>query len=379
VRSEKCCESRSEKQEARSKIGFSRNSQLATRNFPPFLLLFFGIVVGFLLFWGYKTVTTLKPDMQIPYYLTRPEPPCHLVGYEFSNFMTAPVLSNVLDFSLDDSKELFLILADKLYVVGLAAPINIAVELPKTIGNVTLESVTAVTWSPDVSKETFAIYLATSKGVFRWTISELRGELATSSDKSYTISQQFTDGFSENSKIDSLRFWGEKLYIADSGTNQLRIYNQTSGKLIHITDFSSLSQPCGKHLNIEIQTDNKSDSEYTVWISDSDNYRLVPFSPDGKCDESRIWGKQGGKIESFQGKIVPAHFAILSDGSFVISESDYPYIKQFCSDGSFECIVASDNELQMSQTKTPFVVSDKDSIYVYIPLMGKILQYTKNQ
>ena len=350
----------------------------------PYLFLFAGLTLGILSFGIYKSFSSSSQPVVIPPYITHPEAPENLVGYKFETFLSAPAqLENVRGFSLDDSGRLFLILAQKLYLVGLRTPIAAQADLPEQIDNNPIGKVTAVDWAPGIPTDTPTVYLGTSSGVFQWTVPviqpEQESELKQEPDNAAVpnLAKRFTEGFTDKSKVDAIRFWGGKLFVADSGLGQVRVYDQISGKLLQNVDLASLSPPCGNKLYIDIQRKNA--DEYVLWVADRDNSRFVPIWSDGSCNASQIWVCKNDKMKQFQGSRLPAHFVIEPSGEFIVSECAYPYVKKYRADGTFECIVAGARAFNWSKSDTPFVTAFEGQIYILAPESGLILQFSPKQ
>ena len=342
-----------------------------TLNSLWFLLV--GLGIGILAFGVFKAIFTQAPPPPVPKYIMRPEPPEEKLGYQFDSFMSTPQLETVRDFSLDPSGRLFFILDKKLHFIGLGAPITSEAEMPQKIDNDAIGTVTSADWAPGTPVDTLTVYLGTNTGVYQWIVPTSFSE--SKEDVLKDLAKKFTDGFTANSRLDAIRFWGNKLFVADSGAGELRVYDQQSGKLVQTVNLSTLDKPCGKNLNLDIHSDG-SDSDYTVWIADQDNARFVPIQPDGKFAPSRIWGQRGKTLDSFQGKIAPSHFTVEPDGSFIVAEQEYPYVKKFRPDGTFESAVAGDRTFFWSQTEKPFVASFEGRIFVLSPEKKIILQFS---
>lgn len=333
-----------------------------------------GLGIGIIAYGVFKAIFEQAPmPPTVPKYIMRPEPPEEKFGYQFETFMSTPALEAPLDFSLDPSGSLFFILDKKLHFIGLGAPVILEAEMPQQIDGADIGTVTSADWAPDIPVDSLTVYLGTNTGVYQWVVPTSQPE--PKEDVLKDLAKKFTDGFTAESRLDSIRFFGGKLFVADSGAGELRVYDQKSGELIQTVKLFALDPPCGKNLNIDIHS-NGSDSDYTVWIADPYNYRFVPIRSDGQCDVSRIWGQRGETLENFQGQRAPTHFVVEPDGSFIVAEQDYPYVKKFRPDGTFESAVAGDRTFFWSQTEKPFVASFEGRIFVLSPEKKIILQFS---
>lgn len=332
-----------------------------------------GLGIGVIAYGVFKAIFEQAPPPTVPKYIMRPEPPEEKFGYQFETFMSTPALETPLDFSLDPSGSLFFILDKKFYLIGLTAPITSEAELPQQLDGATIGTVTSADWAPGIPVGSLTVYLGTNTGVYQWVVPTSLPE--PKEDVLKDLAKKFTDGFTAESHLDSIRFFGGKLFAVDSGAGELRVYDQKSGELIQTVNLLALDPPCRKNLNINIRSDG-SDSNYTVWIADPDNARFVPIQPDGQCDVSRIWGQRGETLESFQGQRAPTHFVVEPDGSFIVAEQDYPYVKKFRPDGTFESAIAGDRAFFWSQTEKPFVASFEGRIFVLSPEKNIILQFS---
>ncbi|MBQ6616273.1 MAG: hypothetical protein IJH67_07880 [Thermoguttaceae bacterium] len=330
-----------------------------------------GLGIGILAYGVFKAIFTQAPPPAVPHYMMRPEPPEEKVGYQFDMFISTPSLEAPLDFSLDPSGSLFFILDEKFYFIGLTTPIISEAEIPQQLDGSTIGTVTSADWAPDIPVDSFTVYLGTNTGVYQWVVPTSQPE--PKEDVLKDLAKKFTDGFTEESRLAAIRFFGGKLFAVDSGAAELRVYDQKSGELIQTVNLSALDPPCGNRLNIYIHSDG---SDYTVWIADRKNYRFVPIRSDGQCDVSRIWGQRGKTLESFQGQDAPLHFIIEPDGAFIVTENLYPYVKKFRPDGTFECIVAGDRAFNWSKSDRLFVASFEGKVYILSPNTNNILQFS---
>ena len=340
-------------------------------DFHALWFLLAGLGIGIIAYGIFKAIFEQAPPPAVPHYMMRPEPPEEKFGYQFETFMSTPALEAPLDFSLDPSGSLFFILDKKFYFVGLTAPITSEAELPQQLDGATIGTVTSADWAPDIPVGALTVYLGTNTGVYQWVVPTSLPE--PKEDVLKDLAKKFTDGFTEESRLDSIRFFGGKLFVADSGAGELRVFDQKTGELIQTVNLSALNPPCGKNLNIDIHSDG---SDYIVWIADPNNARFVPIRSDGQCDVSRIWGQRGETLDSFQGQRAPTHFVVEPDGSFIVAEQDYPYVKKFRPDGTFESAVAGDRTFFWSQTEKPFVASFEGRIFVLSPEKKIILQFS---
>ena len=339
----------------------------------PLWFLLAGLGIGIIAYGVFKAIFEQAPPPAVPHYIMRPEPPEEKFGYQFEIFMSTSSLETPIDFSLDPSGSLFFILDKKFYLIGLTASITSESEIPKQLDGADIGTVTSADWAPDIPVDSLTVYLGANTGVYQWVVPTSLPE--PKEDVLKDLAKKFTDGFKSQSHIDSIRFKGGKLFVANSGAGELRVYDQKSAELIQTVNLSTLNPPCGKNLNIDIHSGG-SVSDYTVWIADPDNARFVPIQSDGQCDVSRIWGQRGETLDSFQGQRAPTHFVVEPDGSFIVAEQDYPYVKKFRPDGTFESAVAGDRAFFWSQTEKPFVASFEGRIFVLSPEKKIILQFS---
>ena len=337
----------------------------------PLWVLLAGLGIGVIAYGVFQAIFTQAPPPAVPHYMMRPEPPEEKFGYQFESLLSTPSLEMPLDFSLDPSGRLFFILDEKFYLIGLTAPITSEAELPQQIDGATIENVTSADWAPDVPVDALTVYLGTNTGVYQWVVPTSQPE--PKEDVLKDLAKKFTAGFTEESRLAAIRFFGGKLFAVDWGVAELRVYDQKSGELVQTVKLIALDKPCGKDLDIDIHSDG---SDYTVWIADQKNYRFIPIRSDGQCDVSRIWGQRGKTLESFQGLFAPSRFVIEPDGAFIVAENNYPCVKKFRPDGTFECIVAGDRAFNWSKSDRSFVASFEGKVYILSPMTNNILQFS---
>jgi hypothetical protein len=103
--------------------------------------------------------------------------------------------------------------------------------------------------------------------------------------------------------------------------------------------------------------------------------RIEAFTFQGDLEFS--WGKSSPQIEGFFGCCNPAHFAVLSDGSFVTAEKGMPRVKIYSPQGKFECVVAGGQ--QMSVTAADVAADRRDRVLILDPLAVSLRIFERKQ
>lgn len=170
---------------------------------------------------------------------------------------------------------------------------------------------------------------------------------------------------SESAIITSIALKGDKVFLADSGEKIVWVFSDQGMLLARIGDktaeYKGFIIP-SPYFDVAVGKDG------SVWVANTGTHKLEEF--DDKGAVSKRWGKSGYEIDAFCGCCNPAHFAFLSDGSFVTAEKGLARVKVHSQEGVFQCVVAPPLAFTPKGTKgagapvADLAVDKDDRIYI---------------
>ena len=107
--------------------------------------------------------------------------------------------------------------------------------------------------------------------------------------------------------------------------------------------------------------DLNTDPDNELWIANTGLQNIQNYSIDGKL--RAFWGKNGYALEDFTGCCNPAHFIILSDGTFVTSEKGLVRIKVHKPSGELDAFVAPPKSFANKSEPLDLTSDEHDHIY----------------
>ena len=146
------------------------------------------------------------------------------------------------------------------------------------------------------------------------------------------------NSFGENAVITSLAVTGENIYVADAG-NRIVYHCNSNGQLEQKIGEKDEHKGIPGFIIPSPYFDVAIDDNGFLWAANTGRHTFENYTQDGSLRTS--WGVTSFKIEGFSGCCNPAHFAILSDNSFVTSEKGMPRIKLYDQHGQFTGVVAA--------------------------------------
>ena len=390
----------------------------------PWLVIAVGIALGF---FGYILVRNWT-ESQTTFLSSRPAStarnllasiPEDDLGYAFQTLIQVPNVDKARDFILSPSGGWLILLNDKLnfYRNG-TIPTAFTTDYPKSWSGTDLKRADSVCWDPVSSEETPVLFLGTRAGIVRYSVENqlqeaeseeavagkaeagkagpeeteeaantpMAGDNQAANGTEKTISngkireldqtvEFINDGFSERSVITCLIADTERIYVADAGKSEARIYDRKSGKCTAV-----LNPPEGRFSVPSPYMDLALDASGVVWVADPGRHRLVPFKTDGTCLESQIWGAQGQDLPRFCGCCNPAHFLILDDGRFLTAEKNMPRVKIYSESGVWETAVAGETQMEADpETVVQIAVAPDGWIYVLDPQKKQIIAFVEKR
>jgi hypothetical protein len=113
------------------------------------------------------------------------------------------------------------------------------------------------------------------------------------------------------------------------------------------------------HMDVAVAADG------TVWIANPGNHRVEGYNREGQLQ--KVWGRFGTQVDAFFGCCNPSDFALLSDGSFVTAEKGLARVKQYDSDGKFQCVVATPQAFAENMMGLDVATDSTGKLYVLEP------------
>lgn len=98
-----------------------------------------------------------------------------------------------------------------------------------------------------------------------------------------------------------------------------------------------------------------------LWIANTGLQNIQNYTQDGKL--RAFWGNNGYELEDFTGCCNPAHFTILTDGSFVTCEKGLVRIKVHKPSGELDAFVAAPKSFAKKSEPLDLTSDEYDNIY----------------
>ncbi len=141
----------------------------------------------------------------------------------------------------------------------------------------------------------------------------------------------------ENTLITAIAAGESNVFVADAGTRRIVRYSK-EGELVG--EFEGKASADDLHgFIIPSPYFDMDITEYDeLWVVNPGLHTLEQYTEDGNLREH--WRASGAQTENFSGCCNPAHFCLLSDGSFVTSEKGLVRVKIYKPSGEFLGVVA---------------------------------------
>lgn len=160
--------------------------------------------------------------------------------------------------------------------------------------------------------------------------------------------------------ITSIALKEDKLFVANAGEPEVIRYNlngdieiRFDGTKREFSDFGFIVP--SPYFDVHIDPYNQ------LWIANTGLQNIQNYTEDGSL--RAYWGNAGYKLEDFTGCCNPAHFTILSDGSFVTCEKGLVRIKVHKPSGELDCVVAAPKDFDTDSEPADLTSDEHDNIY----------------
>ena len=151
-----------------------------------------------------------------------------------------------------------------------------------------------------------------------------------------------------------------KLIAANAGEPEVIRFNvdgeielRFDGTRQELSDFGFIIP--SPYFDVQVDPDNQ------LWVANTGLQNIQNYNDDGSL--RAYWGNAGYKLEDFTGCCNPAHFAILTDGSFVTCEKGLVRIKVYKPSGELDGVVAAPKDFDTDSEPTDLTSDENDNIY----------------
>lgn len=163
-----------------------------------------------------------------------------------------------------------------------------------------------------------------------------------------------------NAYITSIIQKDDKLIVANAGGPEVIRFNKNGeielrfdGKSEELSDFGFIIP--SPYFDVQIDPDNQ------LWVANTGLQNIQNYTEEGSLRAH--WGKAGYRLEDFTGCCNPAHFTILTDGSFVTCEKGLVRIKVHKPSGELDGVVAAPKDFDTDSEPTDLTSDENDHIY----------------
>ena len=206
----------------------------------------------------------------------------------------------------------------------------------------------------DTSEPSTAIYVSDDGNIFLACKSHIKVY-----DVSGTLLQTWPE-IDSNAYITSIAVQGDKIFVANAGGPEIIRYDRAGNIKVRFD---------GKNVNLGDQGfivpspyfDLAIDAEQELWVANTGVQSIQNFTADGKLRGH--WGNSGYKNEDFTGCCNPAHFTVLSDGSFVTCEKGLVRIKVHKPSGELDSFVAAPEKFGKDTAPLDLAADELDNVY----------------
>lgn len=165
----------------------------------------------------------------------------------------------------------------------------------------------------------------------------------------------------EGSQFSSLDTKGEKVFVADAGKKQVKVFDNQLNLTGSFDGESGVSDKHGfiipsLHFDLCVNGDNE------LWVVNPGLHAIQNYTDEGKM--RGFWSKTSFYSEGFSGCCNPFYIDFLSDGSFVTSEKGLVRVKIHKASGEFSSVVAPPSAFGNNRKAPGIAVDENDNIIV---------------
>jgi len=163
-----------------------------------------------------------------------------------------------------------------------------------------------------------------------------------------------------NAYITSIAMKEDQLFVANAGKPEIIRYSQNGeiemrfdGTRQELSEFGFIVP--SPYFDIKIDPDEQ------IWIANTGLQNIQNYTSEGKL--RAYWGNSGYNLEDFTGCCNPAHFTILTDGSYVTCEKGLVRIKVYKPSGELDAVVAAPKDFDKNSEPLGLASDELDNIY----------------
>jgi hypothetical protein len=170
--------------------------------------------------------------------------------------------------------------------------------------------------------------------------------------------------------ITSIAVREEDVYVANAGDPSVAVYTR-DGEIVHA--FDGRNRPDRHHGFIVPSPyfDLAFDRTGRLWVANTGMQAIENYHYDGSL--ASAWGNPSHELSGFIGCCNPAHFTILSDGSFVTAEKGLVRIKVFSPSGELERVVAGPDAFHPDADPPDLTSDEQGNVYV-LDITGNLVR-----
>jgi len=174
--------------------------------------------------------------------------------------------------------------------------------------------------------------------------------------------------------ITSIAMLENKIVVANAGGPEIILYNMDG---LLETRFDGSGQESNEFgfvipspfFDVDVDPDGE------LWIANTGLQKIQNYTMDGKL--RAFWGTSGYELQDFTGCCNPAHFLILSDGSFVTCEKGLVRIKVYRPSGELDAFVAPPNSFANKSDPLDLTSDEHDNLYALDISQGMIRKFER--
>lgn len=189
------------------------------------------------------------------------------------------------------------------------------------------------------------------------------------------ISQSW-ESTGENTILTAFAFKDSLVYAADAGLRVVYRYTR-QGKLLDSFDGTGRLEGNYGFILPSPYFDLGVDPEGSLWVANTGLLKIENYTNEGTL--RAFWGKPSFDLDGFTGCCNPAHFIILSDGSFVTSEKGLIRIKVHKPSGEFDCVVAGPETFDENSNPPDLAADEIGRIFVLDISRDRVRIFKRNK
>jgi hypothetical protein len=174
--------------------------------------------------------------------------------------------------------------------------------------------------------------------------------------------------------ITSISMKDDHIIVANAGGPEIILYS-IEGQVIARFDGAQQKESEVGFVIPSPYFDVDTDPDGVLWIANTGLQKIQNYTMEGKL--RAFWGESGYDLQDFTGCCNPAHFAVLSDGSFVTCEKGLVRIKVYKPSGELDAFVAPPKSFAGKSEPLDLTADEHDNIYALDISQGMIRKFKR--